>query len=67
MVNPDVQTVYDTFPEAKWFEDQFGWTIYNGDEALGKARKLQKAWKKAAVAVERINKARLKTPRRKRK
>ena len=46
--DPNVPIILNEYPEASWFEDSTGWTIYNGDTALGHARKLHRAWKNAA-------------------
>ena len=46
--DPNVPIILNEYPEASWFEDSTGWTIYNGDTALGHACKLHRAWKNAA-------------------
>lgn len=48
VVDPNVAFIIKKRPNALWSADQSGWYIIDNLEVLGHARKLSKAWKKAA-------------------
>jgi hypothetical protein len=52
-LDPNVVAVLKARPNARWAEDHLGWFIIDGVETLGQARKLSKAWARAAASLKK--------------